>query len=355
MFDKPIACLHCPKTNPFPEWTSLLCDHRRQCKGHCVLGRRGTPVDFPEIESYLGSHYARPLDCKEANGKKIAIVGAGPAGLACAYYLARNGYGIDVYEKEDGLGGVLLTGIPAFRYAKNGLKGIEGDLARMGIRFHFNEKVDAAKIREFCKDFAKVILCVGAEKENTLGYDAHDGVVGGLSLLYDLVKKQNPEKYASKKKAFVWGGGNVAMDCARSLKRLGLDVSIIYRRGEEEMPAAKDEIESCKEDGVQLRLLTNIKELILDGNALKGAKLLKMELGEKDESGRASFHEIPGSEFEESFDLLVPALGEKIELPIGEEDVQNVLLAGDCKYGARNIASAIKDGRTLAMSIVGEE
>ena len=284
------------------------------------------------------------------------IIGAGPAGLACAYFLSRGGCDVEVFEKEDGIGGVLRTGIPAFRYPKDALENIQKDLEQMGIVFHFNTVVDETNLNDFCDSFSKIVVCSGAEKENTLGYDQHKGVVGGLTLLYELVKKNEPTNYLNVKRAFVWGGGNVAMDCARSLRRLGLDTSIIYRRGEEQMPASKDEIEACKAEGINLRLLTNIKELILDENdSLVGAKMIRMELGEKDESGRASFHEIEGSDFEESFDLLIPALGEKAVLPINPELHDSVFLAGDCRYGAQNIASAIKDGRLTAFALLGKE
>lgn len=342
-------------TNPFPEWTSLLCDHNRNCRGHCVLGRRGNPFDFPRIEAYLAANYHRPLSTQEKNGKKIAVIGAGPAGLSASFFLAKEGFEVHVYEKEESIGGVLFTGIPAFRYGKDPLKNIQADLEKMGVVFHLNQEVNDAKINEIRGDFEKIIVATGAEKENTLGYDAHLGVVGGLTLLYDLVKKQKPVPYEKAKKAVVWGGGNVAMDCARSLRRLGLDVTIVYRRGEEQMPASKDEIESCKEDGVRFELLTNIKELKLDENDhLNGAKLIRMELGEPDESGRASFHEIAGSEFESDFDLLVPALGEKVVLPF-EISETDMVLAGDCRYGAYNIAAAIKDGREAAFSIINKE
>ena len=343
------------QTNPFPEWTSLLCDHDRNCRGHCVLGKRGNPFDFPSLEAYLSASFHRPLNCKETNGKSVMVIGAGPAGLSAAYFLAKEGFHVEVYEKEDGIGGVLYTGIPPFRYEKQPLKNIQNDLEKMGIVFHLNQMIDKTNLSEFCKDFSFIVLACGAEKENTLGYEVYDGVVGGLHLLYDLSKKQDPSKYAHVKRAFVWGGGNVAMDCARSLKRLGLDVSLVYRRGEAEMPAAKDEIEACRNEGVSFNLLTNIKEPIIKDNRLVGAKMIRMEIGEKDESGRASFHEIPGSEFEETFDLLVPALGEKIVLPFEVEGLENVYLAGDCRYGAYNIAAAIKDGREVAKTINEKE
>ena len=340
-------------TNPFPEWTSSYCDHNRNCRGHCILGLKGEPFDFPSLEHYLSQTYSRPLDVASPNGRKIAIIGAGPAGLSASYFLAKAGFAVEVFEKEKEIGGVLLKGIPTFRYDKKSLPSIRLDLEKMGVKFHLEKEVEEAELLGFCDVYEKIILCIGAEKENTLGYDQYHGVTGGLSLLYDLVALHNDAPYKDKKKAFVWGGGNVAMDCARSLKRLGVPTSIIYRRGKEEMPASIEEIAECEADGVIFQLLTNIKELHVDeeGNLL-GATMVKMELGEKDESGRASFHEIPGSEYEETFDLLIPALGEKVILPSCIEGNDHFVLCGDCRYGAKNIASAIKDGRELALSLL---
>ena len=389
MFNKPIRCISCKKpfcepccpcgnhirdiialvkegkeveaasllysTNPFPEWTSSYCDHTRNCRGHCILGLRGEPFDFPELEHYLSQTYPRPIEVASANGKRIAIIGAGPAGLSAAYFLAKKGFAVEVFDKESEIGGVLLKGIPTFRYDKKSLPSIREDLQKMGVTFHLGKEIQEEEMSGFCNDFEKIILCIGAEKENTLGYDQYHGVTGGLSLLYDLVLLKNDAPYKDAKKAFVWGGGNVAMDCARSLIRLGVPTSIIYRRGKEEMPASVEEIAECEADGVSFQLLTNIKELRVDqqGNLL-GAKMVKMALGEKDESGRASFHEITGSEYEESFDLLIPALGEKVILPSIIEGNDKFILCGDCRYGAKNIASAIKDGREVAASLSEE-
>ena len=176
MFDNPIRCIscrnpfcepHCPcgnhirdiialvkegkeeeaaallfTTNPFPEWTSQYCDHGRTCRAYCILGKRGEPFDFPALEHYLSQTFHRPLNVEPCNGKKVHIIGAGPAGLSLAYFLAKGGYLVHVYDKEDEVGGVLCARIPEFRLKKDGFKSIREDLESMGVVFSLNQEID---------------------------------------------------------------------------------------------------------------------------------------------------------------------------------------------------------------------
>ena len=341
-------------TNPFPEITSLVCDHGRQCQGACVRGIRGTPVAIPEIEHAL-SAYPWPYQAGKSNGQTIACIGAGPSNLTLAVFLATEGYHIEIYEKENQIGGAILTGIPSFRFDKSPLVKIREKMEALGIEFHFGVEVKPDEIPDLAKRYDYLVLGIGAEKENLAGQTLAPQVVGGLRLLRDVNVENKADEYKKYQHAYVWGGGNVALDCARTLKRLIPEVTILYRRGEKEMPGNAIEIAEAKEEGVKFHLLHNLKELCYDdGGSLKGGNIIAMELGEPDESGRASFHEIEGSLSFEPFDLFILAIGEKPDgayLPNHDGGYllhDNIYVSGDARYGAKNVAAAICDGRTLA-------
>ena len=342
------------QTNPFPEFTSLLCDHTRQCQGHCVRSLRGEPVSIPHIEKAIAYAYPRPFIKGEPNGKKAAFVGAGIANLSCAFFLLEKGWEVDIYEKEDSLGGAIRTGIPGFRFDKAPLKKIEDDLIRLGATFHYGNEIKDLKA---LSGYDVIVLGLGASKENFAGISPENGCMGAL----DFLKAFNDnELKLAPGKALVWGGGNVAMDAARAAKRVFGDASIIYRRGRKEMPANAAEIKEAEEEGITLRLLENVVSPIVEDGRLVGVNAVNMELGEPDASGRASFHVIEGSEHVVPCDYLILAIGEKPDysifdgLTIGESwqtNIPNVYVCGDFRYGAANIAKAITDGRELALAL----
>ncbi len=342
------------KTNPFPELTSFLCDHARQCRGNCIRGIKGEPVDFPAIEAYLGEKYPFPYLKGSPIRCKVAIVGAGPSGLSAATFLASAGFQVEVYEKESTVGGAMLTGIPWFRFDKRILKTIEERLISLGVHFHFGAEITPKSIEDLEREFEEVILAMGATKENDLGLRESPYILHALPFLrsYNLENEFDPIPDAQH--VVIMGGGNVAMDASRSLLRLGKKVTLIYRRDEASMPAQRREIEEAKQEGVAFMTLTNLAEPHFEGDRLVGLRLVKMRLGEKDESGRPSFHKIEGSEFDFDCDAFMMAIGEKSAIPAPKEDEIQLHLAGDCKYGARNIAAAIKDGRELAQSIIAK-
>ena len=350
--------------NPFPELTSSLCDHFRQCRGHCVLNAKGDPVDFPSIEKELSSAFPRPLETRPKNGKTVALVGAGPSNLSLGYYLLQEGYEVAYFEKEKGIGGAIRTGIPALRFHKSPLFKIQEDLEKMGATFHFQTQVGREKtIEELQGEFDEVILGIGAEKENLAGLELGGGVESGLSFLrrLNLEKGRYLNDYrAMKTDHFVWGGGNVALDCARLAKRLLGKSTVIYRRSEKEMPASKEEIEAAKKEGVRFFFLENVKGLKRDESGkLVELETIAMELGELDASNRPSCHEIPGSEAIRPCAHLILCLGEKPTfdgLNVNPAALpQRVHVNGDCAYGAQNIAKAIASGRDLAKSILAKE
>ncbi len=348
--------------NPFPEITSVLCDHKRQCQGHCVKGIRGKAVEIPSIEGFIATSCPRDLSRKNPKNKTIAIVGAGIAALSAAWFLSKEGYKVEVFEKEATIGGAITTGIPAHRFSKTPLEKIQRDLISLGVNFHFNTSIGKdVPLNELRSKFDSVLLCLGASKENLPSFGCSKGFVPGLELLYNINVKG--DCYPQFSSCVVWGGGNVAMDCARSLKRLGKEVTLVYRRSRAEMPANDCEIEEAAKEGVRFAFLNNVTGLVQnEKDELLGVTLVKMELGGKDASGRASFHEIPGSSYTFDCDLLVPAIGQKADFSSLGEDIRieeghrtnldGVFASGDCFLGPKNIASCIKDGRLAAFEII---
>lgn len=293
----------------------------------------------------------------------IAIIGAGPAGYTLAQELVKlGGYTIDIFDGEDSIGGAIHTGIPEYRMPKVFLEKAYNGLIEAGVNFHFNTKITPESYEQLKKDYDRVVVAIGAQVENTFGFEVGKGLFAGLTLLYDLNINKNHESYKKYHRAVVWGGGNVAMDCARSLIRILDKVTVVYRRSEEEMPANKGEIRDARKEGVQFNFLENIKEIERDeeGN-VTGAKVIKMELGEPDESGRRSPHEVPGSEYEEEADLIVMAIGQKVNFKALSDTLapteghlstdENVYIIGDAKTGPKTIGSAVLEGKALAKEI----
>ena len=296
--------------------------------------------------------------------RKIAIIGAGPAGYTLAQELVKSEheYQIDIFDKEAEIGGAIYTGIPNYRMPKAFLEKAYDGLSKAGVHFFFNTFINQEKFKQLQKDYDYVVVAIGAQIENTFGFETGHGVVAGLTLLYDLNIEQKHDQYKNYKKAIVWGGGNVAMDCARSLVRILDDVTIVYRRSLQEMPASPAEIKACEKEGVKIAFLNNIKDILKDENGnVCGVKVAKMELGEPDESGRASCHEIKDSIFTMDCDLVAMAIGQKIDFSVLDADLNTtdthastldrVFIIGDAYTGPKTIGSAVVEGRKLAKEI----
>ena len=348
--------------NPFPELTSRLCDCERQCQGHCVRGIKGEPVSIQQIERYISDNSTRKTVAGVSNGHRIAIIGAGPAGLSAARDLLMKGYAVEVYDKNDQAGGAIYSGIPSYRFDKSYVTKIKEELEEAGVVFHFSCEVGKdISFETLQKDYDRILLGIGAQTERKYGLEG-EGCEAGLSLLYNLNVAHKEEEYKKKYSgAVVWGGGNVAMDCARSLVRILDNVTIIYRRSEKEMPANRIEIEEAKEEGVKFAFLENIKELRLDENGkVVGAHCIRMHLGEPDASGRARPIETEGSDYEIPCELVVPAIGQSVDFtPFGNLEnteghkttIEHVYVAGDAYLSPKTVADAIRDGRAAAKEI----
>lgn len=320
-------------SNPFPELTSALCEHF--CAKRCIKGYGGLPIDFGPIEGYL-STFGDGRDKQAPNGRRIAVIGAGPAGLSCAYELLLRGFSVEVFDYQDGIGGAIREFIPRFRFDEAPLSGIYDRLLRLGCRFHFGSTVDLSKPLE---GFEATFAAVGANEPNLANFVLSDKVVDGLSFLKE-AKWGNP-RYPLDLPAYVYGGGNVAFDAARTLARFGAKVKVIYRRGEQQMPGNAAEYRHCLEDGVEFLFQRSIVSA--------GDRLLVCHtaLGEKGEDGRASFVVIPGSEEGIPYGLLVLCIGQR--RPICGD---GLICIGDAKGGASDIPHAIASGLRAAKGYV---
>ena len=314
-------------TNSLPAVCGRVCPQEQQCEGLCVRGIKHEPVGIGRLERFTAD-WAREngvtqVKKMEKNGIKTAVIGAGPAGLSCAGDLAKLGYDVTIFEAFHTPGGVLMYGIPQFRLPKEIVSREIESLKDMGVKIELNSVVGRiVSVDElFDEGYKAIFIGTGAGLPQFLGipgenlngvYTANEFLTRiNLMKAYRFPEYDTPVKIG--KKVAVIGGGNVAMDAARSAKRLGAeDVYIVYRRSEEQMPARKEEVEHAKEEGIDFRLLNNPIEILGDetGN-ITGLKCVKMELGEPDKSGRRRPVEIKGSDYVIELDNVIVAIGQK--------------------------------------------
>lgn len=311
-------------SNNLPAICGRVCPQEQQCEKQCILTTRGESVAIGRLErfvadSFLDSDIKANQEVK-AKGKRVAVVGSGPAGLTTAGDLAKLGYDVTIFEAFHEPGGVLVYGIPEFRLPKDLVKKEIDKLKRLGVKFQMNTIIGKTlTIDDLFQDgFKAVFIGSGAGLPRFMGIDGENlnGVYSANEYLtrvnlmkaYDFPNSHTPVKLGEK--IAVVGGGNVAMDAARSALRLGArEVHIIYRRSMEELPARSEEVHHAREEGVIFDVLTNPKEIIGEDGWVKGLKCVKMELGEMDASGRKRPREIEGSEFIMDFDLVIMAIG----------------------------------------------
>ena len=342
------------ESSMLPSVCGRVCPQENQCEGNCVLAKKGNPIAIGQLERFLGDNageLAHDPVVAEPNGKKVAIVGSGPSGIACAGELARNGFDVTVFEAFFTGGGVLTYGIPEFRLPKAIVKReIEG-LKTLGVKFEYNSVVgritDANELFEQ-EGFDAMFLGVGAGLPRFLNVPGENlpGVFCANEYLtrVNLMKAEKFPEYDTPtkhgKNVVVFGGGNVAMDAARTALRLGADkVVLAYRRTEAEMPARKEELHHAKQEGVEVMELVNPCEFKADENGFVNSVVLqRMELGEPDASGRRRPKAIANSEFEIPCDVAVTAIGTNAN-PFSK-------LAADVKLNKWGYIEADEDGRT---------
>lgn len=360
-------------TTVLPAICGRICPHEKQCEGSCIRGIKGEPVSIGAMEAYIGdlsieNNYELSIEVDErAKDKRVAVIGSGPAGLTCAAFLARRGVKVTIYEKHDKLGGLLTHGIPDFRLPREVVEKTIEKILDLGVETKLNQELGRDfEIEDLAKKYDAVFVAIGANipaKMNVEGENLN-GVYGGNYLL-EYNKHPN---YTGKKVAII-GGGNVAMDSARTIKKLGAsEVYVIYRRAEEQMPAEKKEIADAKKEGIEFLFQTNIVK-ILGTEKVEKLECIKTELVKKEGENRLSPVNIEGSNFSLDMDYVVMATGSKPENNIIEKfekneygyikidenmqtSISKVFAGGDIVGQKATVAWAARSGRDAAEKIL---
>ena len=313
------------KSSALPAVCGRVCPQESQCEGKCVRGIKGEPISIGKLERFVADwsreHGFVPKAAEEKLGKKVAVIGSGPAGLTCAGDLAKLGYDVTIFEALHEPGGVLTYGIPEFRLPKQGVVQPEIDNVRkLGVKIETNVIIGKSVTVDELMDeegFSAVFIGSGAGLPKFMGIPGENA--NGVFSANEYLTRSNLMKafrddydtpISTNKKVVVVGGGNVAMDAARTALRLGAEVHVVYRRSEAELPARVEEVHHAKEEGVIFDLLTNPVEILVDEKGwVKGMTVIRMELGEPDASGRRRPVEVPGSEFTIDCDAVIMSLG----------------------------------------------
>ncbi|MCR5390022.1 MAG: NADPH-dependent glutamate synthase [Lachnospiraceae bacterium] len=374
-------------SSALPAVCGRVCPQERQCEGKCIRGIKGEALSIGKMERFVADwareNNVKPAPATEKKGKKVAVIGSGPSGLTCAGDLAKAGYDVTIYEALHKAGGVLVYGIPEFRLPKE--KVVEKEIENIkGLGVDIETDVIVGKsitIDELLGEegFDAVYIGSGAGLPRFMGIPGENanGVFSANEYLTrsNLMKAYQDDSKTpimKSKKVAVVGGGNVAMDAARTALRLGAEVHIVYRRGESELPARAEEVHHAKEEGIQFDLLTNPIEILEDDKGwVSGIKCIRMELGEPDASGRRKPVEVAGSEFTIDVDTVIMALGTSpnplissttkgldtdkkkciVADEVGKTSRDSVYAGGDAVTGAATVILAMGAGKTAAKAI----
>ena len=365
------------ETSVLPGVCGRICPHKRQCEGSCVRGIKGESVNIGDIEAYIfDKAMEQGITLKEiynmnennAKNKKVAIIGGGPAGLTCAAFLAKEGVKVTIYEKYTKLGGILVHGIPDFRLPKEIVEKTIQNILDLGITVEYEKELGKnLDLEELKQQYDAIFIAVGANKSSKMGVEGENlkGVYGGNELL----EQNNHPDYTGKKVAII-GGGNVAMDCARTIKRLNAQgVMVIYRRAEEQMPAERKEIEDAKNEGIKFLFQNNISKII-GKNEVEKVELIKTKLVKKEGETREVPVNIENSNYQIDVDYIVMALGgtvseETLYLDLEHNKWGNIIIdengrtsddkiyaGGDVAGVKGTVAWAARSGREAARKIL---
>ena len=376
------------QSSALPAVCGRVCPQENQCEGKCIRGIKGEPVSIGKLERFVADwakeNGIKPETAKVKNGKKVAVIGAGPAGLTCAGDLAKLGYEVKIFEALHKAGGVLAYGIPEFRLPKSKVVDAEVENVKsLGVEIETNVIIGKSiTVDELLTEegYDAVFIGSGAGLPMFMGIpgETANGVMSANEFLTrNNLMKAYLDEYDTPirkgQKVAVVGGGNVAMDAARTALRLGAEVHVIYRRSEAELPARAEEVHHAKEEGIIFDLLTNPKEILVDENGwVKGIRCIRMELGEPDSSGRRRPVEVPGSVFDIDVDTVIMSLGtspnplissttygldvNKRKCIIADEETgkttkDGVYAGGDAVTGAATVILAMGAGKAAAKGI----
>ncbi len=350
--------------NPFASVCGRVCNH--PCESDCVRGEVDQPLSIASLKRFIADKETASYEQKKPTGDKIAVVGSGPGGMSCAYFLARNNYQVTVYESEKIAGGMLVLGIPEFRLPRDSVKADIDYIKSFGVEVKTGVKIgEQLSIDDLRKNFKAVFLATGAYEEMRLNIEGED--LDGVLHCIDFLKRVNlGEKVTLGKNVVVIGGGNAAVDAARVAKRLGSTVTILYRRSRREMPANSWEVDEAEKEGIKIEFL--VAPLKVHGTTkVQEIECQRMELGEPDASGRRRPIPIPGTEFKIPVDNVIPAISQKPQLEwLGKEfkltkwntlvvdentletNIKGVYAGGDVVSGPATIIEAVAAGKKAA-------
>ena len=376
------------ESSALPAVCGRVCPQESQCEGKCILGIKGDPIAIGKLERFVADwameNDVRPTASEEKRPEHVAVIGSGPAGLTCAGDLARMGYQVKIFEALHEAGGVLVYGIPEFRLPKDTVVAHEVEnVKRLGVEIETDAVIGKSITIDELMDeegFDAVFIGSGAGLPKFMGIPGEQA--NGVFSANEYLTRSNLMKAFDEssttpimrgKKVAVVGGGNVAMDAARTALRLGAETHIVYRRSEKELPARVEEVHHAKEEGIIFDLLTNPVEILEDeNNWVRGMKCVKMELGEPDASGRRRPVEVPGSEFEMELDTVIMSLGtspnplissttegletNKWKCIVADEEYgkttkEGVFAGGDAVTGAATVILAMGAGKAAAKGI----
>ncbi len=373
------------ESSPFPEVMGRICPHDRLCEGSCTLNDGYGAITIGSVEAFISEEGfkkgLRPRFSKEKTGKKVAIVGAGPAGLSAATFLLREGIDVEIFDRQNRAGGLLTYGIPGFKLNKKVIERRVALLKEAGAIFHQNTEVGKdVSFADLTENFDAVFIGAGATKGRRPGINGEDakGCYLAMEYLVNVQKRlfEEPVEEAIEvrgKNVVVIGGGDTAMDCVRTaLREKAASVKCLYRRDAHNMPGSRKEYVNAKEEGVEFEFYAAPKEILKNEKGeVTAVEMVKTRLGEPDASGRQRVEEIPGSEFTVSADVVIFALGfDPVVFPfLAENGIETdkwgaivtdehyettkagVYAGGDCRRGADLVVTAVYDGREAARAI----